>query len=276
MSGSTIRKNLPCTRCGYDLEGLSPSARCPECGLDIYATLARKLDPATEALARTPELRRIAWWLFLSSLASVAACAIAIAPVVDAVRDAPGVPAWLRPGLDGVRAVGPFMALLGCAAGLVVTAVALPRTSASAPKGVLRARLLGGLGFGIWGAASALPPSFEACVLASVAVAAVAGSATPLLRQLVPHSKLFRTARHATQSTRELIISAALAGSAGLLAILLDRDAGDAGQSAILAAVVASASGMLLVVGLGYRLVNAHWILQSVRKPPPRVDDVVS
>jgi hypothetical protein len=50
---------------------------------------------------------------------------------------------------------------------------------------------------------------------------------------------------------------------------------GEAADLAVFAAAVALASAMLLFVGLCYRLVNAHWILQSVRTPPPRLDDVI-
>jgi len=34
-----IDQDRPCCRCGYDLRGLRPEGRCPECGTVIAATL---------------------------------------------------------------------------------------------------------------------------------------------------------------------------------------------------------------------------------------------
>ena len=272
MSGPTIRKQLPCVKCGYDLEGLEAQAKCPECGQDIVATLASRLDPATEALERSHELLRTAWALEFMSLGAVLGCAIGAAPVIDALRESLTPPAWLAPGVDGVRAVAPLAATVGAALGVFASFVVLPRVEL---RGYARARYLGGLGFVAWLVLSLQKPSFEAALAALAAVAAVAGSVTPILRMLVPHSRLFRTARHATQTTRDLLIAAGVAAGSGAVALAVRRQPGNDPDMAIIPSVAAYASAMLLVVGLCYRLVNAHWILRSVRRPPPRVDDLL-
>jgi hypothetical protein len=104
----------------------------------------------------------------------------------------------------------------------------------------------------------------------------VAASTTPLLRRLVPHARLFRTARHATQTTRDLLIASAVTGGSGSLTLWLSGEGPAAEEAVLLSGAVAWASGLLLAVGLGYRMVNAQWILRSLRQPPPKVDEVLA
>lgn len=271
-SSPSVRRSLACVRCGYDLERLPVDAKCPECGQDILTTLAERLDPATEALERSGAQLRTAWSVYLSSLGAVAASAVVAAPIIDLVRARVTPPAWLAPGVDGLRALLPILAVLGVAVGFA-GAVFVPPWRRERP--ILRVRLAGGGGFLLWGLAAIQPPSFEAALLALAGTAAVVASVTPVLRQLIPHARLFRTARHATQTTRDLLISTAVTAGAGGLALALSARRGEAADLAVFAAAVALASAMLLFVGLCYRLVNAHWILQSVRTPPPRLDDVI-
>ncbi len=272
MPGPTIRKTLPCAKCGYDLEGLAADGRCPECGADILATLAARLDPATESLERSPRLVRTGWAIYLMSLGSVLGCAIALSPAIDAAIGMLALPRWISPGIAGIRAIAPSVALAGSVIGMLAALLAIPW---SAERAYVRARALGGAGFVGWTLLSLQPPSWLATLLAVAAVAAVAASTTPLLRRLVPHARLFRTARHATQTTRDLLIASAVTGGAGALTLFLDSQGGDGPQQAVFSGVVAGASGMLLVVGLAYRLVNAHWILRSLREPPPKVDEML-
>ena len=272
MSSPSLRSSLACVKCGYDLEGLPVDAKCPECGQDIMATLAVRLDPATEALERSGTLLRTAWGVYLSSAGSVAACAVIGSPIIDAVRARLPVPVWVGPGIDGARAVLPAVALLGALVGFAGSVFVLPWRR---ERPIVRARLAGGAGFLIWGAAAAQPASFASALLALAGTAAVVASVTPVLRQLVPHARLFRTARHATQSTRDLLISTAVTAGAGALALALADRRGEAADYAVFAGAVSLASAMLLFVGLCYRMANAFWILRSVRTPPPRLDDVL-
>lgn len=39
-AADVLDRNLPCDGCRYNLRGLEPSGRCPECGLDIASSLA--------------------------------------------------------------------------------------------------------------------------------------------------------------------------------------------------------------------------------------------
>ncbi|MEY5032391.1 MAG: hypothetical protein RL354_1422, partial [Planctomycetota bacterium] len=248
-------------------------ARCPECGGEILATLALRLDPATESLERSPELMRTCWAIYLMSLGSVLGCAIALAPLVDLLLDELTFPRWLSPGIAGVRALAPSVALAGTVIGLAAAVFVMPWRR---DRAFVRARGAGGGGFLGWLVLALQPPSWLAALLAVAAIAAVAASTTPLLRRLVPHARLFRTARHATQTTRDLLIASAVTGCAGGTTLWLSSEDPTAGQAVLLSGAVAWSSGLLLAVGLAYRLVNAQWILRSLRRPPPKVDEVLA
>jgi len=48
-AAGAIAVDVPCRRCGYNLRGLKPDGRCPECGTDVrvsLVTLLRAADPA--------------------------------------------------------------------------------------------------------------------------------------------------------------------------------------------------------------------------------------
>lgn len=272
MPGPTIRTRLACTKCGYDLESLEAKAKCPECGQDIVATLAARLDPATESLARTKALTRVAWAVYLACLGSVLGCAIAVAPIAGVAADSKEFPDWIEPVLQGMRSVAPAVAALGCAVGLIGLALVLPWQRRRA---VLRARAIGGAGFVCWLVLALRPANFDSALAALGAVAAVVAALTPLLRELVPYSRIYRSARHATQTTRDLLIAAAATLGTGILSLHLHRSEPQEDQLALLASVASLASAMFLLVGLFYRLANAHWALLSVRRPPPRVDDIL-
>ncbi|MEY4116790.1 MAG: hypothetical protein RLZZ116_118 [Planctomycetota bacterium] len=272
MSGPTIRTQIACTKCGYDLEGLEAQAKCPECAQDIMVTLAARLDPATESLARTRALVRVAWGVYLACIGSVLGCAVAAPPILGFALDSVAVPAWLAPGLRGAQSIAPFIAVAGTLAGLIGLVFVLPWERRRA---MLRARVIGGAGFAGWGAIALMTPGFDAALGTLGAIAAVVAALTPLLRELVPYSRMYRSARHATQTTRDLVIAAGVTLGAGGLALFLARTEPGNREVILLATVGAYGSAMFLMVGLCYRLANVHWALRSVRRPPPKVDEVL-
>jgi len=66
--GETVQTDVPCHACGYNLRGLSPDGRCPECGRALDETLiaydraraaaawAREFEPAAAVLAGSIKL----------------------------------------------------------------------------------------------------------------------------------------------------------------------------------------------------------------------------
>ncbi|HRR83905.1 MAG TPA: hypothetical protein P5316_02755 [Phycisphaerae bacterium] len=74
-----IDHDLSCTRCGYNLRGLSPSSRCPECGLEIpgsVETAVSRLTPqstAERAQARVQAVTGVLACIFLATLLAMRA-----------------------------------------------------------------------------------------------------------------------------------------------------------------------------------------------------------
>ena len=276
MPGLTIRKPLPCAKCGYDLNGLEARGRCPECGSDNIATLALRLDIAAEELTRSAALVRTAWALYLACAGSVLGCFIAVSPILKHAGTAVDLPAWLFSTLNKLSIAAPRIALFGTTIGLIGLLLVLPWDRR---RPVRRARFFGSGGFLGWMFLSVQPPSYEIALMALAALAMVVAALTPLLRELTPHSRFFSTARHATQSTRDLLIAAAVCAATGAVPLYLGQylpaDLDPTFDVALYSGIVAFSSAMFLVVGLGYRLVNAHWVLLSVRRPPPRLSEVL-
>ncbi len=98
---STLSGRLPCSRCGYLLDGLSVRDVCPECGLPITTTILAAVDPFAEELQPLARPRLAAAALILWSAAALAA-AIWVwgARIGDALAAAGALRPWPhQPGL---------------------------------------------------------------------------------------------------------------------------------------------------------------------------------
>jgi hypothetical protein len=59
IDSQTIRSDLPCSACQYNLRGLTDADKCPECGSKISATLAHRLKEHERAL-RKEKMKKLA------------------------------------------------------------------------------------------------------------------------------------------------------------------------------------------------------------------------
>lgn len=278
MPDPIIRRTLLCSVCRYDLEGLSARGKCPECGHDIVASLAARLDLGATQTLEFPGATRMAWALMLAAVGALAGTGILATAVFEFISIRANAPTGATILINVLRA-GPVVALAGAALGFVAMLGVLPWTR---PDGVLRSRVLGSLGFALWIVAALEQPSLG-WMLGATGAAAIAFTAmAPLFKQLGPRSRVYRSRQTAAQPFNALILALFGAGSCGGLASglpSLRKIAPALGDLIELASTVlwlsATACAAILVFGLLYLVVNAAWILCAVMRPAPDADSIL-
>jgi len=272
-----------CRQCGYDLKGLPVSSRCPECGLDALETITHLVDPEASRLPRLRDPAAVgAGLLGLSATYFLMAALVLLPRALPTVLAALGLegrsPAWVVPP----RAVAAAVGLLG-----LWWLHLLVRSPAEEPadpaRRATRWMWRGQIGWslavlspllGEWGGLR------ERVLLAPLEVASVPFAIATLvglrgILQLVGlRSRAYRNAKGGRQSI-DALVGAILAGAAGNLgsAIGLWQEwpwLETVGQTLF------GASAGLLLLGLLYLVVNCWWIRSSLRKPPPRLEELVS
>lgn len=284
MPGQTVRRPLPCAKCGYDLEGLSVPGNCPECGHAILATLESAVDPAVAVLAppASPE-RRLAWAVHLACVGLLLGVGTVLRPTLRAVLGfseagsdgfASRVDSWLGPALESL---GLMAALVGALAGFVGLVVVAPlgRT-----RTLLRARLLGGLGFVVLVALALVLMLADgqrgAPVFQLLGIALVLTGISPVFREIGARSKVYRTRWSAKQQIHVLLVAAGLAFAAALgSGALAGAGSERLADLADLARLLSGVSAALLAIGLAYLAANSFWILRAVLRPPPTLKDLL-
>lgn len=284
MPKPTVRRPLPCAKCGYDIEGLSVPGHCPECGHPILDSIEAAIDPAASALAPagSPE-RRTAWALQFACAGLVLVLAVGLRGALRVLLGftsagfarpegfAERVDARFGPPLE---TIGLVLALCGAAAGLVGLAFVLPAGRSRAQR---RARHLGGAGFAVIAALLLLPEVRGAVMLLSVPIAMVLVGISPAFRDIGARSKVYRTRRSAKQQIHVLLVAAGVAVCAALGGETLSRaePGSKVAEFGEILFLVAGTSAVLLGIGLVYLAANAWWVLQAVLRPPPRLEELV-
>ena len=253
-----IRHPLPCVRCKYDLLGLEARGTCPECGASILNSLAARLDLDSDSFLPMHGVRRVATTIFTAAIGLAGGSCVFLALLAQVAAHAFESDGFTHavPVLRGI-AVG--CTLLGFLAFIAV----LPWIR---HREFIRAHILGAGGFAMWYAAAIQPPSVIIATYAALPAAMVLLAVTPLLRDLGPRSRAYRSARATAQRIDGLLLSTGLAGGASATAELLASTTNSDDIATVLR-LTAGASATLSLIGFCYLLLNSIWILRAAFRP---------
>ncbi len=282
VSGNVLTP-IYCRRCGYNLYGLSADGPCPECGLDVWASVLHTIDPAASGLPRirNPQVvgNALLWLMVFVAAASLLLVVRPLARWVDAMNTV---------GLSRLEDwAPPWFSLLAGVIGLaaLVWVAAMTPQAGEEPDTPLW-RDLRWLGVGLAGWAMlilavgvmelAAAPRWSVMALwVAIAGAAVVGlrGLRGALEAVGLRSREYRTASGGRQGIRAMI-AAIIGTAAGQLLRLLALWTG-VEVLATLGIVVNSICTLMVVIGLAYLVVNTWWIRRSLRCPPPRLQEVL-
>ncbi|MEE2906828.1 MAG: hypothetical protein VX527_03250 [Planctomycetota bacterium] len=294
LEGRAIKLPLPCQRCGYDLQGLSAMAACPECGVSASRSLEAVIDPTTHHLPPLLAPRVVGNALMFLAILCLIAC---VALGVHIVIRLPWVGGEIPRLANRLNQLGLVVTVL---CGLVAWIPLLKMWPAPAGmKGFdgRRGIRFGAVGLVIW---------IAGCVLAwlfpndgpfgpdPINLVAMFGGAVFLygLRGIVVvvgmRSRVFRTDQIRRQRIWDLVIGIGFVA----LGIVLARFGENVvnwnmagwltlgqftftGKSisglAFLGMAMAIVASLLVLVGFIYLCFNMAWVRKALKSPPPRL-----
>jgi hypothetical protein len=280
-----IAQSLHCRRCGYDLRGLAPTGKCPECATDIWETILVTVDPAASRLPALRNPRRVGDGLVLLTVCIfIAGLGYLLRPGalwVDSLRlfGQVRLSEWTRPGLPMASGLIGLIGLLG-----VVMVAPPPGKEPSGP--VWRDIWLLALGLAVWSLLVCLQGwlelvrvdrsiqllvQFLTCPAAIVGLIGLQG----IMRVIGLRSREYRTSRGGRQSAQAMIAAFVFNGLGTLMLLIAEAWMRDSGIEAI-ATLVVRVSQVMLLIGAGYLVLNAIWIRRALRRPPPPLESLLT
>lgn len=285
LSGHVVSAEIHCRHCGYNLYGLPAGGACPECGLETWETILHTVDPASSRLPRLRDPKGVGNALVaLSSALLLGALALAARPVVgwlDRVEALGPLSSWMR-WLQVTHQFASATAVVIAAIIGLIAARRLGRPPAEEPAvrvqrdlrliaaGLVGASLLVVLAAVMEeaGASGTAVTSIE-LLLVVPAVAGLAGLGG-ILDAIGRRSREYRTARGGRQGVTAMIAAVLfLAAGRALELAALDW------RAQVIGTTVSSIGALMLLIGLAYLAVNTWWIRRSLRRPPPRLEEIL-
>jgi hypothetical protein len=286
-----VAQSLHCRQCGYDLRHLRADSRCPECGLSIWESVVHTVDPAASRLPSIRNPRAVGNSLVALTLCMFVGVVLMLAPTFDQMLarfDVPMVRQWIAYVPELSRTYAAALAVIGLWA---VWTLAPPR--GREPFGpvwidIWRITIgyIGWLAIGTaWTEFSIAKTNlvlgqrvFLLIALGAFAIVGLLGL-RGVFRIIGQRSREYRRSRGGRQSLDLMI-----------LAIMVDALAMIGRQLTFSQlfpvhwredirfpfTVIAGIFHFMILLGLAYLVVNAIWIRRSLRRPPPKIEEVLA
>ena len=277
LSHMQIAIPLPCTRCGYDVQGLTADGDCPECSKPIRLTIFEIVDPLSKRLGSIPNPASVG--NSITGAVLFFSCSVLLAVFAMYARSPSliPVPATLR----GVNA--PLYVWIASFAGLlaILSFIPLFRLRRQGElQACQRSIELTSVGLLAWTFAMAL----VAMELQSFQIGALYDTYIPVVasvlvfsgfRRLVPRlgkrSLAFRQAQSSRQRMNVLLATLVVLVVGRVITEGVPYDS----VLRVWGLILIVMSVLLIVVGLMYLLKNVIWIRKSLISPPPALSELL-
>ncbi len=282
LSKMLVAIALPCTQCGYDLQGLGAHVDCPECAKPIRLTIFEVVDPVSKRLGVIPGPKAVGnsivlvvlFFLCSMLLAIFAMYALAPSPLPVLVTILPaGVSlcVWIAAlaGLVALLAAFPLLRvrchdeLQACRRGIELTSIGLLVWTIALSLIAVDLYLHQSQAYSIG-------VLYDTCIPGAASVLVFLGF-RGFIPRLGQRSLAFRQAQSSRQRMNVLL--------ATLVVFVVGRVIIQVFSSAsvyrVFGLILAVMSMLLIIVGLLTLLRNVIWIRKSLISPPPALDELL-
>lgn len=294
LQGAMIAVPVNCCRCTYDLRGLPADGRCPECGLEVFYTLQHLVDPAASRLPRLADPVGVGnAMLWLAGCCFVAAVLLAgqsVAVWLDLVHPR-------QVGMYGI-AIAHDLTLLAAVVGLAALWSAFkfkpsrrndePNIAVTLDVWMLTVGLIAWslMTMVLWQRerswAFSVVETDQVILTRTLIYTAMGASAVlvwfgmqRVLKTIGKRSRAYRRAHGGRQRIRPMI-AATLGIILGSMLRAGHAVLGDYEELVLLGSIILWVSMLMLIIGLGYLVINAVWIRQAILHPPPQLESLLA